>query len=281
MYDLKALQRKELEILGHIHRACEQLGVRYFIMYGTLLGAVRHKGFIPWDDDMDICMTREDYDLFIEKGQQYLPENLRIQHYTTEADCPNIFAKVRDRNTTFLHKEHIELDINQGIYVDIFPVDRMRGTRPAIAWALFRRTVFNLLNGCYDLPFVKEMERGPKRMIGYLVHYTASMLLVRPSRAAFTKREEKNRRKKHRRGGDRVLFVIGKNTIPYSLLSEYALYEIEGEQFWGPKDYHTVLTALYGDYMQLPPEDQRETHEPLFVDVDRGYSKEELDQMSF
>lgn len=83
-YDLKALQAKEIEILQAVHDACEKLGIEYTIGHGTLIGAVRHKGFIPWDDDIDICMTRDNYDVFIREGQKYLPPNLRIQHVLLE-----------------------------------------------------------------------------------------------------------------------------------------------------------------------------------------------------
>ena len=76
MSELQELQNKEAEILQAIHDACEKLGLRYTLIFGSLLGAVRHKGFIPWDDDVDIYMPREDYDIFMEKGQQPLaPED--------------------------------------------------------------------------------------------------------------------------------------------------------------------------------------------------------------
>ena len=154
MYDLKALQKKEIEILQAVHNACTELGIKYVIMHGTLLGAVRHKGFIPWDDDIDICMERDSYDIFIHEGHKYLPKNLRIQHVIYEDECPNIYAKVRDCNTTFLHSEHIDLSINQGVFIDVFPLDRLVNNRVAILYEHIRRKVFNTINACYDLSFI-------------------------------------------------------------------------------------------------------------------------------
>ena len=166
MYDLKSLQSKELEMLEAIHSACEALGVRYVIMHGTLLGAVRHKGFIPWDDDIDICMPREDYDLFVKQGAEYLPSNLIIQHSLNEAECPNLFAKVRDAKTTFLHEEHVDLNINQGVFVDVFPIDRIKKGSAAVNFEYYRRRFFNVVNECYDKAYIKSIKRPLSRIIG-------------------------------------------------------------------------------------------------------------------
>ena len=282
MYDLKALQSKEIEILQAVHEACEELGIKYVIMFGTLLGAVRHKGFIPWDDDIDICMTREDYELFLAKGQQYLPANLRIQHYSTEPECPNIYAKVRDSSTTFLHQEHIDLDINQGIFIDVFPMERIKSNKLAVEAEYYKRQAFSVINLCYDKAYIDSIIRKSSKIIGYIMHYVVDKLLVRPTRASFLYRED-NRRKKNHAKGDDCMFItvtpLKRTTAPYSLLEQRALYEIDGKQFYGPKDYDRILKLLYGDYMKLPPEDKRITHKPLLVDLERGYSHDEIKMM--
>lgn len=282
MYDLKALQLKEIEMLQSIHEVCEKMGIKYVIMFGTLLGAVRHQGFIPWDDDIDICMTREDYDLFIEKAQEYLPDNLLIQHYSTEADCPNIYAKVRDNTTTFLHREHIDLDINHGVFIDIFPMERIQSSNQAILIEFYKRQLFTLLNNCYDKAYIDSIIRIPSKCIGYFVHYVLDKIVVRPSRAAFLRREDLRRKKLHQKGDDcmfNTVTPLKRTTAPYSLFTERALYNLEGKQFYGPKDYHAVLSGLYGDYMQLPPEEKRVTHKPLFVDLTRGLTKKEIKEL--
>ncbi len=281
MYDLKRLQEKEIEILQAVHDACEKLGVEYVIMHGTLLGAVRHHGFIPWDDDIDICMTRENYDVFIRDGQKYLPENLKIQHVLYEKNCPNIFAKVRDCNTTFLHTEHVDLDINQGVFIDIFPVDRIKADKFSITKEYYRKRIFNGINECYDMAYVKTIKRKSSRIIGIVVHYVITKgLMAGVKRDKFILREENRRRKLHSRGDDCTFISIYKNiTGPYSLFTKRKLYEFDGSKFYGPEDYDTVLTILYGDYMKVPPKEQQITHKPLFVDLDRGYSKKEIDKM--
>ena len=126
MDDLRALQLKELELFQAVHDACEKLGIEYMMHFGTLLGAVRHKGYIPWDDDIDIVMTWENFDRFVELAPSVLSENLKIQHWKYEKECPNVFIKVRDANTCFLQAEHVDLDICHGIFLDIFPITRIK-----------------------------------------------------------------------------------------------------------------------------------------------------------
>ncbi len=281
MYDLKALQAKEIEILQAIHDACEKMGIEYVIMHGTLLGAVRHKGFIPWDDDIDICMVRDSYDTFIREGHKYLPENLKIQHVSHEKACPNIFAKVRDCNTTFLHAEHVDLGINQGVFIDIFPVDRIKSSRFGITSEYYRKRFFNVINECFDLAYVKTIKRPMSKAIGYFVHYVINRGIMRGvDRSRFILREEDRRRRLHNRGDDCTFISIYKKiTGKYSLFTERALYDFDGHKFYGPKNYDEVLSILYGDYMKVPPKEQQITHKPLFVDLERGYSKEEIDKM--
>lgn len=281
MYDLKALQMKETEILQNVHDVCDKLGIEYIIMHGTLIGAVRHHGFIPWDDDIDICMTRENYDRFIKEAPKYLPENMKIQHVDYEKECPNIFAKIRDANTTFLHEEHVDLDINQGVFIDIFPVDRIKSGKYSILLEYYRKRLFNVINECYDLSYVKTIKRPLSKFIGYFVHYVIVRGLRRNvKRDVFIRKEEERRRKLHKKGDNCTFVSICKNIVgKYSLFEKRKLYDFDGHKFYGPDDYDTILSLLYGDYMTVPPKEKQITHKPLFVDLNRGYSKAEIQKM--
>lgn len=273
MYNLKELQDKELEILLSIDRVCKQLNIEYILMYGTLLGAVRHKGFIPWDDDIDIAMTRENYDKFVSEAANYLPEHLQIQHYSHEKECPNIYVKVRDKNTTFLHKEHIDLDIVQGIFVDIFPIERLHKHKYLNKLEFVRKKIFNLINQSYDLAYVKSIKRKTSIVIGYFIHYVIVKGLLRNvKRCDFIRAEDQRRLRKHLKGGEHTMITIDKNiVVDYSLFEDIIPYSFEGHDLPGPKDYDTLLAAQYGQYMQIPPKEQQVTHKPLLVDTKRGY----------
>ena len=281
MYDLKSLQNKELEILQSVHNVCEQLGIEYTIGHGTLIGAVRHKGFIPWDDDIDICMTRDDYDVFIKEGMNYLPDNLIIQHWSIEKECPNLYAKVRDKNTTFLHKEHVDLDICQGVFIDVFPVERIKKGKVATWIEHKRRKIFYDINECYDRAFLSIVKRPISKVIVYFIHYVLICgFMRRKKRFEFIAHEEERRRKLHENGDDCTFISIYYNkTGPYSMYKERQLFEFEGRKFWGPKNYDYILSTLYGDYMTIPPKEKQIVHKPLFVDVTKSYTTDEIKEI--
>lgn len=124
--NLRGLQLAELEILKEFIRVCNKLKLKYFLDSGTLLGCIRHGGFIPWDDDIDVSMPREDYEIFLKKGQKELKTKYFLQTYNTDKEYTNIFAKIRNSETTFIESTVKNLDINHGIYIDIFPLDGFR-----------------------------------------------------------------------------------------------------------------------------------------------------------
>lgn len=120
---MNQIQIKLLEILKEFIRVCDLLDINYCVFCGTLLGTVRHQGFIPWDDDVDVAMPRKDYDIFIEKGQQILASKYFIQCHDTEKEYFYPFAKLRDSSTTAIEHATKNLNINQGMWIDIFPLD--------------------------------------------------------------------------------------------------------------------------------------------------------------
>ena len=275
MYDLRALQLKEVEILQAVHDVCEKLGIEYMIHYGTLIGAVRHKGFIPWDDDIDIVMTWENYDRFIEEAPKLLPENLMLQHYKYEHDCPNVFAKVRDKNTCFLQPEHVDLDICQGVFIDIFPVTRIKEDEKSKKQEMKREDRFSIINKCLDKAFIGTIVRKKSILIAKLLHfhYAQGPFRIR-DRAKFLAKEETRLRTLSQNGYSHT-YIFGAY-CPYNVFTERALYDFEGHKFYGPKDFDTALRTYYGDYMIIPPKEKQVTHKPLFVDLERGYTFAEI-----
>ena len=251
MYDLRALQLKEVEILQAVHDCCDKLGIEYMIHYGTLIGAVRHKGFIPWDDDIDIVMTWENYDRFINEAPAILPENLKIQHWKFEPDCPNVFAKVRDANTCFVQAEHVDLDICQGVFIDIFPITRIKDDPGSKKREMKREDRFSIINKCLDRAFLDT--------------------------AKFIAKEENRMRTLSSKGYDNT-YIFGAY-CPYAVFTQRELFDFEGHKFYGPKDYDTALRTYYGDYMIIPPKEKQITHAPLFVDLERGYTLAEIKQI--
>lgn len=262
----KRVQARELEILKSVADACEEMGLRYMIAYGTLLGAVRHKGFIPWDDDIDIWMPRDDYDVFLKEGGAHLPSHLMIQHFTTEPETNNIYIKIRDRHTVFLENDNAETDICHGMFIDVFPVERVGNSEAEGAKEFRRRKWFIIVNGCYDLPYVRSVQNPVKRAAGYTIH----ALFCRKKRSEFIAAEDARRLALHRQGG--MCYLPGYfgyfGVAPYTDMDTYREYLFDGCSFRGPADGEALLAQIYGEYMTLPPADKQVTHKPARVEID-------------
>ena len=117
------LQKVEYEILKVFIDICDKLDLQYFLVCGSALGAAKYKGFIPWDDDMDVALPRSDYEIFCQKAQAMLPEYLFLQNSNTDKYYPLIFSKIRHIGTTFIEKPYAKTNMNHGIYIDVFPLD--------------------------------------------------------------------------------------------------------------------------------------------------------------
>jgi lipopolysaccharide cholinephosphotransferase len=120
---LTKLQNTELQILKDTIGAIEKMGLTYFAVAGTALGAVKYQGFIPWDDDIDIAMPRPDYDKFLQNGQSFLGNAYFLQSFLSEKDFPLAIAKVRLNNTSYIEYSMQKFHINNGIFIDVFPID--------------------------------------------------------------------------------------------------------------------------------------------------------------
>ena len=120
---MNELQKIEMELFQCFEAVCQKLNLNYFLVCGSALGAARHEGTIPWDDDFDVGMYREDYNKFMELAPTLLPDGMFLQNYKSDPKFPYVFSKLRNSNTTFIQTILSDLDINHGIYMDIFPLD--------------------------------------------------------------------------------------------------------------------------------------------------------------
>ncbi|MEE0914256.1 MAG: LicD family protein [Ruminococcus sp.] len=117
------LQKCEFDILKIFIDICDRLKLKYFLVCGSALGAVKYKGFIPWDDDIDVALLRPDYELFLKEAPKLLPKNIFLQNYKSDKKFPTIYSKLRNSDTTYIETSSAKLPINHGIYIDIFPLD--------------------------------------------------------------------------------------------------------------------------------------------------------------
>lgn len=265
---LERVQQILLAYLLEIDRICKKYNIRYFLAGGTLLGAIRHHGFIPWDDDADVMMLREDYDRFLEVAQKELPENIFLQLPHTEKGNYNPFTKLRIDNTLFATEftGHF-LWMHNGIFFDILAHDRTGRSRWSqklhlMATMLMRSIVFNKwgdtdIAGGGGHPIICKIVDKVK----YLV----------PMRFALWAQNRLLEFYKNRDTGylyDGMGRNLSRGAFPAEWLAETVYVDFEGYQFPVPKEYDKYLTYLYGDYMQMIPVSRRRTsHSIVLMDL--------------
>lgn len=255
--DVSEIQQMELGIMEYIHEVCQKIGVKYFLAYGSLIGAVRHKGFIPWDDDMDICMLREDY----EKLQDYLianpDERYEVMSYKNNLNYVYPFMKVQD-NHTYLLEEDVRIDSNMGIYVDIFPVDGYEDD------ADFKNKMTKLIKkrqlSCYTFKGITNT----KSLLNSLIRYISVVIFYFTNTNKYVEQIDELAKSRAVADYEQVDYLIYKDmnkpVWKREWLEQVIVGTFEGKEFMIPKHYHEILTSDYGDYMQLPPLEQRVSH---------------------
>lgn len=250
--ELRLAQLNMLHILKQVDRICQNNNIRYWLDSGTLLGAVRHGGFIPWDDDLDICMPRKDYEKFLKIAQTHLPSNLFLQTSETDPKYKKRFAKVRLDNTLVVEDFEMDKEVgyHQGIYVDIFPMDFTNN---------YKR-FFNFKKFIYCNFRAKHSQTRLNSFFFYLVNYFSNLIIKPIGRErwiSWMKKWYSNPNKRYCVKGIETFFF---SYIEVERLFPLTKIRFEDAYFPAPKDTEYCLRVMYGDYMQLPPEDQRHFH---------------------
>lgn len=267
--DVRAIQLKQLEILKAVADVCERNGLRYCLDGGTCLGAIRHQGFIPWDDDVDIGMPREDFDRFRQIAPQELPEHLQVLDFEKVRHSPQLHLKVHDIRSTLISKYSFPFpDAHTGVFIDIFSYDAIPPAGLARRWWLLRKDVLMRVN--WLLRTYSRSDSLSEKLVG-----AAAGLLRRclPFNWASLRLEKMLRRRDISTEKTAVLLVGRKRfEFPSACLLERAWVPFEDGQFPCPADYETYLTLHYGDWRTLPPEERRRhTHSILYISLDKSY----------
>ena len=256
---LRRLQLCELEILGEFIRICEKHKLRYYLAGGTLLGAVRHGGFIPWDDDIDVEMPRKDYDLFAKYCSEELNERYFYQSADTDKNYFLTYAKLRKNNTCFYEERFANSKFHKGIFIDIFPLDY--APRPSAVG----RLIFNLMavgNRCGQVDSGEKYV--PYNKISGKICYTLFGLFtpkgrtkVRRVLVCFSNWFSDRRYWASYSGA----YGYSKELFRREWYSRPLMIKFENRKYRIPKEYMKILKTLYGDdYMTLPPESEHRTH---------------------
>lgn len=254
------VQLGELEILKYFASLCEKLGLRYCLMYGTLLGAVRHQGFIPWDDDVDVAMPRPDY----EKLLAYLREHeeeihpLKLMHYKTNPQYIYPISRLCDTRYYVDYEDTTEYGL--GLFIDIYPLDGCGSTERKHN-ALLRKHQFlgDILDIAGRTGFQKSNKSPLITPVKYLLYRYAKLRGARHFAQLLDNSARKNPYETSALVNCTVWGIV-KYGVPRSMFEDTILMQFEDAQFRVPRDYDTLLRKHYGDYMQLPPEEKRIGH---------------------
>lgn len=258
---LRKVQLAQLEIAIEIRRVCDENNIRYFLDFGSLLGAVRHQGFIPWDDDMDIGMLREDYERFCDIAPKALSDQYYLQTWDLDEYYPNAFAKVRKRGTRFVEVVCQGKNASHELYVDIFPYDFFceKGIRLR---QLQIKVIKPILFMCADYKIWVRGENKFHCALIYLKYFPFFLLSKVASFNRLKARYQTILTKFNSCATDNITVAgagpYGIKFIPKKCVDSLTTILFEGVPFSCSADYDLILRRYYGDYMQLPPEDQRE-----------------------
>lgn len=260
---LRKVQLAQLEIGKEIKRVCDENGIKYFLDSGTLLGAIRHKGFIPWDDDMDMGMLREDYDRFIEIAPKKLKPEYFLQTWKTDKSYPYAFAKIRKKGTVFIEAVSQKTNAHNEIFVDIFPYD-VYPDDETVRTKLTRKIMllkYSLWMKDGMTPWLRHKSALDRLLVRtkYVLHYFYALTHSRDAMIAEYEKlmpmynAETSKYYVEQSGGT----PFGKWIIPTECFEKFIEVKFEDTMFLVPEKYDLYLKTVYGDYMQLPPVEKR------------------------
>ena len=260
--ELRELQLCELEALKFFDNFCRNHDLTYYLCGGCLIGAVRHKGFIPWDDDTDVLMPRPDYEKFLElykkenPSERFVLVNDDDVHYSG-----NIFATLNDTDHTMVKEYQQDMDTPHGIPLDIFPIDGLADGR-------IQRIIQYMWVMIYSLFRAQIVPKNQGGLIAFGSKVLLTLFRGRRLRYKIWKFAEKRMTRYHFDESENVAefcagFYFMKKVYPRHIYDGKVELDFEGEKFFAMKGYDEYLHIPFGDYMELPPEEERLPHHDI------------------
>ena len=260
--NIELLHEADLEIVRKVVGLCDKHQLMYYMLGGSMLGAIRHKGFIPWDDDIDLGMPRKDYEKFLELAPKELGE-LKIVNYKTDSTYHYYITRVLDTNSKVVETRFESEGRYTNLSIDIFPLDGTPNNSILRKWYCLKLMAHRAMASLHYKDVIVTKNRNWKE--GFLLW----IMLKLPTKKMFNHYNQlqncdrllKKYKMEHSQyTGNMMGAYKTRELIPTDWYGESSFYEFEGLKLRGIKEYDKYLTQLYGDYMQLPPEDKRKIH---------------------
>ena len=278
--DKQKLEQISLDILKEFIRICEKYDLKYFAAFGTAIGAVRHQGFIPWDDDMDVVMLREDYDKFIKIAKTEMSDSFELYSAHIQKRVQGFYIQMSKKGTVFMTKWNNRWPLHPGIKLDIFPYDCVpaEGKKRAVMYKKFRfwNRLYIIRN--VKVPYfpgnspVLKVVRGLCTLAYYIMNVTGPSIdrIVNKCTSVMTSYRDKSSYLTMFDDLHPDQWIIRRDEIEPLQDAEF-----EGIKIKLPNKNHEILTRMYGDYMVPPPEEQRDGHDLEMVHLDE--TKDEME----
>lgn len=261
--NIEKLHQADIEIVKEVIALCERHHLMYYMLGGSMLGAIRHKGFIPWDDDIDLGMPRDDYERFLELAPNELSKHLKIVNYRTDPTYHYYITRVLDTDSKVMECRFESEGKYTNLSIDIFPLDGTPNNILLRKWYCFKLMAHRAMASLHYKDVIVTKNRNWKEALVLWI------MLKFPTDRMFNHHKQlekcdnllkKYPMEKSKYTGNMMGAYKTRELIPTNWYGEDSFYEFEGIQLRGIKEYDLYLKQLYGDYMQLPPEDKRKIH---------------------
>ncbi len=268
---LKEIQQKEYELLCELDRICQKYGIQYYLGQGTLLGAVRHGGFIPWDDDIDVILSYDE----LQKLMKVFPHEKEypcfLTNHTVEKHYPLSWTKLRADNTLSRPIRYQKIPIHWGICIDLFPYFHISNVKilrnlEILLFKLSRKMLFAELTQYEEGHsfVVRSLEKVPYQLRHFFMNVSYRIFSL------------------HKNTDYVLVLSKGCKVIKKTVIegADKKTLTFNDKKFPVPFDYHSYLTTMYGDYMILPPEEERKGHELASGEIEWRISDREKEKLS-